>query len=304
MALGSTTSQQRRPDTDGSRDMPVNVIDLDEGLDALLAGDLAALDVDIVSPNTPDTITWGEAVRSSIQALIGRDEGIITDIDRTAEATSNWVTGGAGTYSVGGVNWTVANTTAADTFGLVGGTGLRFNANATNGTYHTTTRTAPYLRVPVTTLVPTFDPMATYVIEVYVSSATLGTNGNRIVFGIENDTAGTDRMLCGGRRNASGTQQTYATIDTAASIQGSSATHTAIALRVNADGVSAFSGTYSGGAFPDPYAFSAGHLAHADSVVNAMGGDTTNYFFIAFASGETGAAMDCTLARYRIRRVR
>lgn len=284
--------------------MPVNVIDLDDGLDVLLAGDLAALDVDIAAPNTPDTITWGEAVRSSIQALIGRDEGIITDIDLTAEATSDWVAGGAGSYSVGGVNWTVANTTAADTFGLVNATGLRFNAAAVSGTYHTTTRTAAYLRVPVATLVPTFDPMATYVIEVYISAATLGTNGNRIAFGIENDTTGTDRMLCGGRRNASGTQQTYVTIDGAASIQGSAATHTAIALRINADGVSAFSGAYSGGAFPHPYAFSSGHITHADSVVNAMGGDATNYFFVAFITGETGGAMDCTLARYRIRRIR
>jgi hypothetical protein len=143
--------------------------------------------------------------------------------------------------------------------------------------------------------------MGTYVIEVYLSSVTFGTSANRIYFGIENDTAGTDRMIGGGRRNTSGTQQTYVTIDAASSILGNAVTHDAIAVRFNASGVSGYSGTYSAG-FPT-YTISSGYAAHADSVVSAVGGDSTNYFFIAFISGETGAAMDCTLARYRIRRV-
>lgn len=225
----------------------------------------------------------------------------LVDIDATAAATSDWVAGGAGTYAFGGVNWTVANTTAADTFGLVNATGLRFNASATNGAYTTSARSAAYLRVPVATLIPTFDVMGTYVIEVYLSSVTFGTSANRIYFGIENDTGGTDRMIGGGRRNTSGTQQTYVTIDAAGTILGNAATHDALAVRFNAASVSGYSGAYSAG-FPT-YQLSGGHASHADSVVNAVGADSTNYFFIAFISGETGAAMDCTLARYRIRRV-
>lgn len=52
--------------------MPVASIDLDEGLAALLAGDLSALDTDIVAPNTPDEVVWGEQTRAAVQALITR----------------------------------------------------------------------------------------------------------------------------------------------------------------------------------------------------------------------------------------
>lgn len=223
----------------------------------------------------------------------------LVDIDATAAATNDWQAGGDGTYAFGGVNWTVANVSAADTFGLVNATGLRFNASATNGAYTTSSRTAAYLRTPITTLIPTFDVMGTYVIEVYLSSVTFGTSGNRIAFGIDHDGSGTDRMLCGGRRNTSGTQQTYVTFDTAASILGNAASHDALAIRINANGITGFSGTYSAG-FPT-YTFSGGHASHPDATINTIGADS--YFFIAFISGETGAAMDCTLARYRIRRV-
>lgn len=54
--------------------MPVASIDLDDGLTALLAGDLAGLDADIVAPATPAPVVFGEAARAAIQALITRTE--------------------------------------------------------------------------------------------------------------------------------------------------------------------------------------------------------------------------------------
>lgn len=60
--------------------MPVTPIDIDDGLAALLAGTLSPLNSDIVGPNLPAPISWGESVRSALQALLGRAEGTAINV--------------------------------------------------------------------------------------------------------------------------------------------------------------------------------------------------------------------------------
>lgn len=224
---------------------------------------------------------------------------VMFDIDCTAQATNDWNAGGDGNYSLGGFTWAIANTGVADTLGPVLSTGLRFNASANSTDYTTSARTATYLRCPLTTLVPTWDVSATYIFEIHLSAATLGVSANRVQICVDWDNAGTDRMLAGGRRNSSGTQQTFAFIDNVAAV-GAAATHTAIAIKVNAFGVLAMSGTYSGG-FPT-YQFCGASSTTGATSGNAM--DGTGFFTIAFPTGEAGGAMDCTIARIRCRRIR
>ncbi len=71
--------------------MPVTSIDLDDGLASLLAGDLAALNVDIVAPTTPSPVDFGEDVRAAVQALITRAQStpLVIDSSTTLQSLAN-----------------------------------------------------------------------------------------------------------------------------------------------------------------------------------------------------------------------
>jgi hypothetical protein len=223
---------------------------------------------------------------------------VLVDIDCSAQAVNDWNAGGDNTYSLGGFTWTIRNTNVADTFGPDGSTGVRYNASGTASEWTTSTRTATSLSIALTTLIPTWDVAGTYVVECYFSSVTLGTSGDRIQIAIDYDTAGTDRLLGGGRRNSSGTQQTYAIVDT--TINGNAYTDDAIAIRVNMNGVGGMSGTYSAG-FPANYQHSGGYGPAAASFASALDGSAS--LVISFVNGNTGGACDATLRRIRIRRI-
>ena len=225
---------------------------------------------------------------------------VLVDIDFADLATQDFVSGGNGNYTIDGVQWAVANVAAADTFDLANGTGLRYNAAASSSVYHSGSRTAAYLRVPVATLIPTWDVMGTYVIEGYYPSLSLGVSNNRTVLGIDLDWSGTDRMLAGGRRNSSGTQQVYSTIDTASSILGNDAASNTVAVRFDAQGVASFGGTWASG-WPR-YTISGGQATAGNIVRTVM--DDAAFIVIAFSPGEGSGGMTATLERLRIRRVR
>jgi hypothetical protein len=204
--------------------------------------------------------------------------GTLYDQDFSLLASQDWVAGGDNDYDINGLEWRVGNTTAATAFGIITGQGVVFDANATNGTYSSTTRTAPFMRVGLGNVFG--DLFGTYLIEAYFSSLTLGVSNNRVLVAVDLDTAGTDRLLGGGRRNSSGTQQTYATIDSAATIVGNTATHTNIGF---------------------VYEEAGGVLQAADSFSSVM--SPAANLVISFITGETGAAMAATLRRLRVRRI-
>ena len=223
-------------------------------------------------------------------------DDVVLDLDFSALANNTLADG---TESINGVNWTVANTAASNTFEILGGTGLRFNAHTTNTAYTTASRTAAYLRVALSSLIPSWDVNATYLIEIWISSATTTTN-NRIQIFIDNDNAGTDSMYAGGRRDT-GPDNTWCGIDGLSSILGVDATHTAVGIRVNASGVSGCGGTYSSG-FPSPYQVAAGFAPRTAVSNHPM--DASAFLGIAFVTGETGGNMDITIPRLRVTRIR
>ncbi len=90
----------------------------------------------------------------------------------TASQDSSWTTAyevnfagltnssaaGNGSYVIDGKTWTVENFSAVDSIGIVNGTGLVINPNATNSTYYTNIRTTPVISVPLSSLFSSFDP--------------------------------------------------------------------------------------------------------------------------------------------------
>lgn len=243
----------------------------------------------------------GNAAGASVSVSQVQDETIY-DVDYRTLASQDFVAGGDGNYTIAGAIWAVANTATANTFGLVLGTGLRFNAAPVNTVYTNASRTAANLAIIISTLMPAFDPTRTYVVDVFLSSVTFGTSGNRFFTGFLLDAAGTDRLLGGGRRNTAGTAQTYSQND--ATVNGDAATDDALGVRCDNRGVFTGSGTYNGGAdlFPDPYPRLGGSFSLTDSF-NGPLDPTQGRIVLAFPTGEAGGAMDCTVARLRVRRI-
>lgn len=203
-----------------------------------------------------------------------------------------------GAEVIDGFSWTIANAAAATTFAVENGTGIHFDAAASSTAYTTSSRTATNMSIQISTLIPSWDPQRDYVIEVYFSSLTLGTSLNRVLLCMENTTnAGAERLMGGGRRNTSGTQQTYQQDRT--TLLSTDVTDDCFALCVSSGNVQVASADSSGGDFPSTY-------AHAQAIAAVNGISvmaTSSELTIAFVTGEAGGAMDAVLRRLRVRRV-
>lgn len=234
-------------------------------------------------------------VNGSPLAIQDIADDILVDIDFASLPTNTFTDG---LENIDGVNWTVANTAATNTFEIQNGVGLRFNANTTNTVYDATSRTAANLSVPILSLIAGFDPLRTYVIDVFLSSVTLGASGNRVEAGFLLDTGGTDRLIAGGRRNTAGNQQVFSQTD--GTVNGDASTDDAFVVRCDNRGVSTFSGTYAGD-FPT-YIHGGGSLAVPNSF-NGPLDPTQGQVVLAWPTGEAGGAMDITIERLRIRRI-
>ncbi len=226
-------------------------------------------------------------------------DGTLYDVDFSSLANNTFADG---TETIDGFNWTVINTAASNTFSILNGSGIRFNATTTSTAFTNATRTASALFIAVSTLIPTYSPEWTYVIDFYLSSATLGTAGNTVLVGILTNVAGTDSLRAGGRRNLAASQQTCTEQD--ATIVGQNYTNDAFGVKLSSEGVTTYSGTYAAG-FPTPYENAGGTIGTAATgIANPYLERSNSLFFIAFPTGEAGGNMDATIARMRIRRIR
>ncbi len=77
-----------------------------------------------------------------------------------------------GTISLDGRSWTAANSSNANTFDLVAGTGLRI-APVQSTVFDNTTQTAPYVEVPFKTLIGSYDRHDRLIVLIRVSDAAL-----------------------------------------------------------------------------------------------------------------------------------
>lgn len=223
---------------------------------------------------------------------------VLVDIDFRELANNVFADGNE---TIDGVVWVAANTANSNTWEIQNGTGLRFNAAAVNSTYDNAVRTAPNLSVPLLTLIPGFDPLRTYVMDFFLSSVTFGASPNRFIAGLLLDTGGTDRLLAGGRRNSAGNQQTCSQVD--ATIAGDAATDDAFGVRLSGNGVLTFSGTYDGANDEFPIYTHAGGVEGITNSFNGPFDPTQSRVVLAWPTGEVGGNMDCTLARFRVRRI-
>lgn len=243
-------------------------------------------------------------------AGVGAESGtlqwrVVRDIDAAAQAANDWNAGGDGNYPLGlddagaPLIWTIVNTGVADVFGPNGTTGVRFNASAgTTTLFNSSTRTATHMWILAASLIPDFDPLTEYIIETYFSSLTLGTTGDEVGAWAWNASGGSPILVRGGRRNASGVQQTTLTYQTNAN--GTPYTDDAFAMRFNTNNIAVASGLYGVDGFPDPYP----HLGSAASfavtpVASPLFDPTTLRIGVAWPANTAGNA-DSTLARIRI----
>lgn len=169
--------------------MPATIPDLTQPLATLLAGDLAALDVDIASPATPNPVDWGEAVRGTLQGLVQRMNGevqlpanvsayprVVRDLDYTALSSSTPAANG--TLTVDGVlHQFERNTGAAVDLSLadvLAGTGIRLrykSSGAGSLDISGTTDTAGGFYATLANLIPTHRESHRYVVMWHVDQA-------------------------------------------------------------------------------------------------------------------------------------
>lgn len=234
--------------------MPVQSLNLDDGLTALLADELSALNTDIVAPNTPAIITWGEDVRAAVQSLISRVQGgMIYEPDFSGLAT-NALTNG--TESIDGINWTVANAASLGTFSITNGSGLVMSAGNSLGaasTFTSSSQVAPHLYVPMSSI-PGFSPHYNYAIEIYCSNLVHEASGEGVFVGVWGAAATPYAASAarvrwaglfngGAARNIRTTSQTTATTGDVAI-----GTHNVVGLALQADGQGrSYSGVWSSG---------------------------------------------------------
>lgn len=183
-------------------------------------------------------------------------------------ATSNFVALGNVNVVINGRTWRIVNTAAAQVFGIVNGTGLRYNAPAANSDWVVATRTAAGITIPFASI-PNFNPWGSYLIEFALSSSTQ-VDGDRVCVTAFLDTAGTDLVSGGGKRTTAAATGSYA--QAAGSLTGASAaagasTDDAFAILMTPAGFNVFSGVYSFAteAFPVNYPRAGGQFVQAVS---------------------------------------
>lgn len=130
----------------------------------------AAYTVDIDGALRADVI---EATRIDIDGSPAN--GTLYEVDFSTLA-NNTLTDG--TESIDGHNWTIANqATASDTFEILNGTGLHYNANATSTAFSSAAQTSGLLYITIDTLLGTdFDATRSLLMEVQMGAVTFPTS--------------------------------------------------------------------------------------------------------------------------------
>lgn len=232
----------------------------------------------------------------------GTIQQVVADIDFSAEASSGAIADG--TVAIDGVNWTAENVSAAGTFEIINGTGLRYVSTTTSTEYHNTSRTATNLAVAASTLISDFDPAGVYLIEAYFTALTFVSAGNRVLVGMLNaPPLLTTRFACCGFGNDGNDRSARVQVDSS-STATERATHDCAIARISPTGVAAYSGVYDEGFPAAPDRASCGVGMFATTTVNGRAVmDPDALIVIAFRTGTTTAGMTIDVRRLRITRI-
>lgn len=243
--------------------------------------------------------------------LDGIAGGTIEDIGDTtlyqvdyASLASAAIANGANT--IDGIAYTGANAAAATLLEVLAGSGIHFDASASNTGFSTSGQSAPYFTTTLGALLGSnFDPFASYVLWWRIGSATLNANQNTVRFFVTGPASFTDmghialgrpagtRGFTYGGAGAGGTAHTNSNADV-------------VALVIQHNLVRGYVGTWASG-WPAKSSLTyigantAGIGANADESGHCISGLRVG---VAFATGETGAAMDVIIRQSRLQRIR
>lgn len=261
------------------------------------ASNTAGVHADIVGAGTAaaPAILSDNGTTVAFRTLALLSDTVLYDVDYGSVTP---VTLADGSRVIGAHTWTIANAAAATTF-EVGATGIVFDANTTN-TVYTTTRSASYLRIVLGTLIPSWDPLRTYVIDAYFTTLTIASATNRVFIGIDADGAGTDRHAGGGPRGG-GSPTTHVQNDSNILAGLANGGHDQFSIRISPESVLSSSGTM-GADFRVPELVGS-YYAHTSPNGGHQIMDPASFLSIAFVTGEVGGAMAVTLRRLRVRRI-
>lgn len=158
----------------------------------------------------------------------GAGWAIAKDIDFSAESSQTLTTDG--TYTIGGITWTKANSTNdATAMAVTNGSGLVIIPKTT-GIWNGTTRTAPCIYTDIPTLIPTYYIDMPIRVWLYISADNIGQAGDNVGMVLDNfGTSSTDRQANMWRAFPAGVASiTFGTV-----IAGASTTSTTVGTPLN-----------------------------------------------------------------------
>ena len=273
-------------------------------------------DAKIGATTDPTPWQWAnvvdEFIESASKRLLTREldpSDVVYEVDFSSLASNAFADG---TESIDGKSWTIGNTANADTtssstWGIDGSTGIRWLVKASTGTGLTTvTQTAPYLRIPLSTLIPRFDGASSYAFEIYLSAGTFENGNDAVRIGVwmpaGTPTGSSERMRLGDRGNNSAVQTIRALADASTTAYSEAVTDNVLGVRCNVSGTTTvYSGTWSSG-WPSSTQVRL-HGTTGTTAANPML-DSRGYFVIGFISAsDASPTSTVTIARLRVRKV-
>jgi hypothetical protein len=246
----------------------------------------------------------------------------ITALDLDFSAQSSQTLGSDTTFTVGGLTWTKVNSANDSTaMAVTSGSGLVVTPNAASN-ISASTFTVPSLRIPITTVVPSFTLTTPLRIWTWISSSNEAANFDEAVFGIYVPNAGFQNQMTinayrgfAGGSNGWGSQITILnsnvlfTSPAAAPLTGNR-----VGLMTLPSGVLgglaplATGTTVSGGVWPSLNSLNmstigAATSASSGSISSSSSGAHTIAeinFFLGAIRAASGTAFTCTFARFRV----
>lgn len=212
----------------------------------------------------------------------------------------------SGTEAIGGYNFVVANEANATLFES-NSSGLHFDASTNNNAFSTSAQTAPYVSITWATIFPSgFDPAGVYELSIRFTTLTIGTNGNKVNFGITNPASFTDTGHVSLARSGGVIVSRFEGAGASAQTGPSPGAADCLHLIVEANLIRGYFSTWASGfaarsawTFVGQNTFATGTNADLDCALAP-----TTRVVIAGATGETGAAMEYVVSVLRARRIR
>lgn len=214
-----------------------------------------------------------------------------------------------GAQSIDGRTHTTSNPGAANVIQILNGSGIHFDANATNSAFSSSSQTATRIEATLLDFMGgAFDPTRRYRIDFRIGSATLGTNNNQIHVGLIPNAAAFTNMAIAQKLNSGGSvvqRHTGAGASSVSLSTGVSALFDVLTLVVEQNMVTTFGAVWAG-SWPALSAMTrcGANLGPINGNADADGFlNPTSRLVLAFSTGETGAAMDAVLRQARISRM-